>query len=62
MNTRVNEISSLAPSHPPSSCHGYLAVEGLVALGDLLPLPVAPRSDELQYGLLVTAWKTGGHW
>lgn len=32
-----------------------LAIEGLVALTDLLSLSVAPRSDELQDGLLVTA-------
>lgn len=47
--------SFLTPHRPPFGCHGYLAIEGLIALADLLPLPVAPGSDQLQYGLLVTA-------
>lgn len=44
-HTQANEVSSPAPPHLPPSCHGYLAIEGLVALADLLPLLVAPRSD-----------------
>lgn len=56
----LNECTG--PPHLPRGRHGYLAIEGLVALTDLLSLSVAPRSDELQDGLLVTAWKTGGHW
>lgn len=55
-------MRSFPQPHPlPSGRHGYLAIEGLVALGDLLPLPVAPGSDQLQDGLLVTAWRKGGH-
>lgn len=60
MNTQVNKPSPDPPSLP-SGCHGYLAIEGLIALADLLPLPVAPGSDQLQYGLLVAAWKKGEH-
>lgn len=57
MSTQVNEIILPPPTpHGPSGCRGYLAVEGLVALTDLLPLPVAPGGDYVQYGLLVTAW------
>ena len=46
---------SMPPPPQPSGCHGYLAIEGLVVLADLLPLPVAPGSNQLQDGLLVTA-------
>lgn len=53
--------SSPSPTRLRPGCHGYLAIEGLVALADLLPLLVAPGCDQLQYGLLVTAWKRGGH-
>lgn len=62
-NTTNTQASETSPQHHPTRpvVASYLSVEGLVTLADLLPLPVAPRSDELQYGLLVTAWKTGGH-
>lgn len=43
------EHASLRPQ--PSGCHGYLAIEGLVVLADLLPLPVAPGNNQLQDGL-----------
>lgn len=51
--------------HPPiqAPCCGpcsHLAIEGLVALTDLLPLPVAAGGDELQDGLLVATWKDTG--
>lgn len=55
MNAQVIKIIPRLPQPPPSGCHGYLAIEGLIALADLLSLPVAPGSDQLQYGLLVTA-------
>lgn len=39
----------------------YLAIQGLVTLADLLSLLVAAGGDQLQYRLLVTAYKSWGH-